>query len=229
MFVIELMMYFSFFPDKDSNDVITASTPQHSSRAPPSSSSSRASTRLTNTSLSPRASNPWHSIGAPWSSTSPQASTWRPSCTPQRSTRLQNAWASSHTSPNVIENEVPYHLISNHPGIVVRLNKVRPKSVVPEERENVVQDVQTYLTKLSRISCYNRDAKYNTTCTCLNGLDDDSLTSLSESVVSFFMLPKDVLETILKERLKGAKDRRKIHDKNLNSHKYRAAVDDTAA
>jgi hypothetical protein len=29
--------------------------------------------------------------------------------------------------------------------------------------------------------------------------------------------------------VKGAKDRRKIYDKNLNSHKYRAAVDDTAA
>ena len=112
---------------------------------------------------------------------------------------------------------------------MVWLNKVRPKSVEPEERENVVQDVQTYLTKLSRISCYNRDAKYNTTWTCLNGLDDSSLTSLSEAVVSFFMLPKDVRETTLKERLKGAEDRGKIHDKNLNSHKYRAAVDDTAA
>jgi hypothetical protein len=41
------------------------------------------------------------------------------------------------------------------------------------------------------------------------------------------MLPKDIRETILKERLKGAEDRRKIHDKNLNSHKYWAAVDDT--
>jgi hypothetical protein len=95
VFVIQLMMYFLFFPDKDSNDVITvsprASTPQCSSRAPWSSSSPQALTRLTNTSHSPRASTPRCSSGAPRSSTSPWASTWLrntsvPSCTPQRAT-----------------------------------------------------------------------------------------------------------------------------------------------
>jgi hypothetical protein len=80
VFVIQLMMYFLFFPDNDTNDVITlsprTSTPQHSSRAPRSSTSPWTSTRLRNTSLSPRASTHQRSSRATRSSTSPRASTW---------------------------------------------------------------------------------------------------------------------------------------------------------
>ena len=46
--------------------------------------------------------------------------------------------------------------------------------------------------------------------------------------VSFFMLPKDVRETLLKERVKSAEDRRRLHDKNLNRQRYRATKADTA-
>ena len=43
------------------------------------------------------------------------------------------------------------------------------------------------------------------------------------------MLPKDLRQTLLKERLKGAEDWKKLHDKNLNRTNYHASKDDTAA
>ncbi|MFN9979871.1 MAG: hypothetical protein ACK53Y_08155, partial [bacterium] len=42
------------------------------------------------------------------------------------------------------------------------------------------------------------------------------------------MLPKDVREALLKERVKTAEDRRRLHDKNLNRQQYRATKADTA-
>ncbi len=101
------MMYFLFFPDNDTNDVITlsprTSTPQHSSRAPRSSTSPWTSTRLRNTSLSPRASTHQRSSRATRSSTSPRASTWLRNTslspwasTPQRDFRTQGH---HHTLP----------------------------------------------------------------------------------------------------------------------------------
>jgi hypothetical protein len=43
-------------------------------------------------------------------------------------------------------------LTSNHPGIAVQLNKVKPKVVQPEEREDVVQHVVAYLKELNKMS-----------------------------------------------------------------------------
>ena len=45
--------------------------------------------------------------------------------------------------------------------------------------------------------------------------------------VSFFLLPKDVRESILKERVKSAEDRRLTHEKKLNNLRYRRDNDDT--
>jgi len=41
------------------------------------------------------------------------------------------------------------------------------------------------------------------------------------------LLPKDVRESILKERVKSAEDRRLIHEKKLNNLRYRSDNDDT--
>jgi hypothetical protein len=81
-----------------------------------------------------------------------------------------------------------YELISNHLGMCLHMNKVKPQVVTDEERQDVVGHVVVYLQKLSRMTCFHRDAKYSTTCTCLNGLDNDEITSLSEAVGELVML-----------------------------------------
>lgn len=78
----------------------------------------------------------------------------------RRSTRLQNRRAPRNRcdtvpAPNDVEgfdNKDPYVLTSNHPGIAVQLNKVKPKVVQPEEREDVVQHVVAYLKELNKMS-----------------------------------------------------------------------------
>jgi hypothetical protein len=123
---------------------------------------------------------------------------------PRRSSRRKNHQSTAETpevpfSPGPAEPEVPltpaspalgcgsenidpYELTSNHPGVAVRLNKVRPKCVEPEERQDITEQVKVYFTKLTQLQCYHRDAKYSTSCTCLMQLDEDAIASLSDAV-----------------------------------------------
>ncbi|MFO0446773.1 MAG: hypothetical protein ACK51L_03805 [bacterium] len=112
---------------------------------------------------------------------------------PRRSSRRKNHQSTAETpevpltpaSPGLgcgSENIDPYELTSNHPGVAVRLNKVRPKCVEPEEIQDVTEQVKVYFTKLAQLQCYHRDAKYSTSCTCLMQLDEDTIASLSDAV-----------------------------------------------
>ncbi len=55
--------------------------------------------------------------------------------------------------------------------------------VSAEDKEDVVSSVHVYVRRLSRLpSCYNRDVKYFSMCSCIKGLDDDIINSLGERI-----------------------------------------------
>lgn len=76
-----------------------------------------------------------------------------------------------------------YDLVMNHPALKIRLKKHKAMDVSAEEIEDVVNSVREYVRRLSRLpSCYNRDAKYFSTCTCIKGLEDEIINSLGERI-----------------------------------------------
>ena len=76
-----------------------------------------------------------------------------------------------------------YDLVTNHPALKIRLKKHNAMVISAEEIEDVVTSVREYVRRLSRLpSCYNRDAKYFSTCTCIKGLEDEIINSLAERI-----------------------------------------------
>ncbi len=85
--------------------------------------------------------------------------------------------------------EYAYDLVTNHPALKIRLKKHNAMVFSAEETEDVVNSVREYVRKLSRLpSCYNRDAKYFSTCTCIKGLEDEIINSLAERIGKLIVL-----------------------------------------
>lgn len=90
-----------------------------------------------------------------------------------------------------------YDLVTNHPALKIRLKKHRPMEVSAEEIEDVVNSVREYVRRLSRLPfCYNRDAKYFSTCTCIKGLEDEIIYLLGERIGKFFVLYSASIEML---------------------------------
>ena len=63
------------------------------------------------------------------------------------------------------------------------MKKHKATGTSAEEKEDVIRSVRVYVRRLSRLpSCYNRDAKYFSMCTCIKRLDDDIINSFGERI-----------------------------------------------
>ena len=96
----------------------------------------------------------------------------------------------SHEDDNNMDVEYAHGLTSKHPGFTVRVNKHKQRNISAEETLQTIQSVSEFIGNLCRLPfCYNRDAKYFTSCTCLKGLDNAIVQSIAERVGKSVSLP----------------------------------------
>jgi hypothetical protein len=96
----------------------------------------------------------------------------------------------SHEDDNNMDVEYAHGLTSKHPGFTVRVNKHKQRNISAEETLQTIQSVSEFIGNLCRLPfCYNRDAKYFTSCTCLKGLDNAIVQSTAERVGKSVSLP----------------------------------------
>ncbi len=92
---------------------------------------------------------------------------------------------------DLLDDDVPeqnivqyaHDFVTNHPAIKICVKKHKGTGIPAEEKENVARSVHVYVRRLSRLpSCYNRDTKCFSMCTCMKRLDDEIINSLGERI-----------------------------------------------